>query len=520
MAACQEAAMSTATFEFSTGAHVPGDLVWRPHIRVQPPPLPRTIAACHRALADCGALYHLFAPGMMAERTTLPVDLGSGPLLQFDGYHLMTELGRVRMALIPGVLAGTYVVAPFGGRGFMSLGVQLDAADFQLALVEGVTWKRTELGRVPHYLPFRQVMPRGHESEATYREYVEFPVPDKGLLTWCAQDHHQQRREGTYVVGWPGVHRTTAGDQAVFIKVIKEPEGLAYMLENERHLRRAASRNPALTAFAPLANVVWTQGVGEIASRIPGDRPGCAVVIERLIKGPTLADLASGLERLEPDGSKRLEPGGSERLKPDGSERLHPRQVAACGRLAGQGLFELNRNAPRGERLLAPDATKGDNLMCQGIAVNAYGEPVPKALVCPDRDHYVSESNPRWRLRGTMFGTDVRSLRRMMADISFDLVEPAHVFQVGRMLLALSTAGAQPEREDDYGPDLDANLEVERRHYARALARFDRQCGAASAPAATALGALIRSCCDPAPERRPSLPGVIDECQLIAGMGG
>jgi hypothetical protein len=253
---------------------------------------------------------------MMAERTTLPVDLGSGPLLQVDGYHLMTELGRVRMALIPGVLAGTYVVAPFGGRGFMSLGVQLDAADFQLALVEGVTWKRTELGRVPHYLPFRQVMPRGHESEATYREYVEFPVPGQGLLTWCAQDHRHHRREGTYVVGWPGVHRTTAGDQAVFIKVIKEPEGLAYILENERHLRRAASRNPALAAFAPLANVVWTQGVGEIASRIPGGRPGCAVVIERLITGPTLADLASGLARLEPAGGERPETGGSERPTP------------------------------------------------------------------------------------------------------------------------------------------------------------------------------------------------------------
>ncbi len=210
-------------------------------------------------------------------------------MLKADGYYMLSENGTARLALIQGVLTGTYIVAPFGGRGFMSLGVQLDATDFKLSLIEAGTWKRTVLGQVPFHLPFRQLMPRGHEDEATYQEWVEFPVPGQGLLTWCADDYRHRRCEGTYVVGWPGVHRTAAGDQAVFIKVIKEPDGLAYILENERHLRRAAGRNPALTAFAPLAATVWTQGAGAIASRIPHRRPGCAVVLERLIKGPTLA---------------------------------------------------------------------------------------------------------------------------------------------------------------------------------------------------------------------------------------
>ncbi len=158
--------------------------------------------------------------------------------------------------------------------------------------------------------------------------------------------------------------------------------------------------------------------------------------------------------------------------------------------------------------------------MCQGTAVNACGEPVPQALVCPDRDHYVSESNPRWRLRGTMFGTDVRSIRAMMADGSFELVEPAHVFQVGRLLLALSTMGAPAAADEAYGEDLDANLEIERRHYARALVQFDRRCGPTPSPSAAALGVLLRSCCDPAQERRPSLPEVVDGCQRIAGLVG
>jgi hypothetical protein len=503
MAASQEAAMSTASNAAKTAtAIVPAVNAQR--VRQQPPTPPRTINACRQALADSGVLRDLFAPGMIAERKILKVDIGHGPLLEVDGYRLQTEKGVAKMGLIPGVLLGTYIPAPSGGRGWMSIGVQLDMADFQVALVEGATWARTELGRVPFCLPFRQVMPPGRESEATYREWVEFRVPGQGLLTWCVYDHLHDRREGTNVVGWPGVHRTLSGDVAVFIKVIRDPAGLACILENERHLRRAASRNPAVTAFAPLATAVWTQGVDEIARRIPYDQPGCAVVIERLIKGPTLADLASGLGRLEPGGS----------------DRLHPRQVAACGRLAALGLFELNRNAPRGDRLLAPDATKLDNLICRGIARNEFGEPVPQALVCPDRDHYVSESNPRWRLHGTMFGTDVRSLRAMRADSSFDLVEPAHVFQVGRLLLALSTAGALPAAQDRYGEDLDANLEIERRHYARVLDLFDRRCSAAPSPAATDLGTLIRSCCEPAPEHRPSLQGVMDSCVAIAGMDG
>jgi hypothetical protein len=496
--------MSTASFAFRTGAYVPVCLVRGQPPREMPPPPPRTIDACRQALVGCGAMHHLFAPGMIAQPRSLPIDPGHGPVRRSDGYFLRSENGQVRMALISGVLTGTYIVAPFGGRGYMSLGVQLDAVDFKLALVEGGTWKRTVLGQVPFHLPFRQVKPRGHEAEAKHGDWVEFPVPERGLLTWCVYDQLHRRCEGTYVVGWPGVHRTIAGDRAVFIKVIKDPAGLAYLLENERHLRRAASRNPAISAFAPLADAVWTHGVDGIAGRIPGGIPGSAVVLEALIKGPTLADLASGLARLAPGGR----------------ERLHSRQVAECGRLAGQGLYELNRHAARGDRLLAPDATKLDNLLCRGTVVNASGEAVPEALVCPDRDHYVAESNPRWRLRGTMFGTDVRSIRAMMADGTFDLVEPAHVFQVGRMLLALSTAGAPPDGQEVYGQDLDANLEVEPRHYARVLTLFDRRCGATPSPPARALGALIRACCEPAPERRPSLPEVIDRCQRIAGLGG
>jgi len=497
--------MSTATNATRTATAITPAVVVRGQLeRRQPPVPPRTIGGCRQALVDSGALQDLTAPRTFAEPMGIDVDLGHGPLIRKHGYYILDEKGGLKLALINGVLAGTYIVAPFGGRGFMSLGVQLDAADFQLALVEGVNWTRTVVGPVPHHLPFRQLVARGHEDEATYQEWFEFPVPGKGQLTWCVQAERQQCREGTYVVGWPGVHRTAAGDQAVFIKVIREPEGLAYMLENERHLRRAAARNPAVTAFAPLATVVWTQGVDEIASRIPGGRPGCAVVIEPLITGPTLADLACGLDGSEPGSGKRL----------------NLRQVAACGRLAARGLFELNRLAPRGERLLAPDATKGDNLIWQGVTGNDCCEPVPMALVCPDRDHYIAESNPRWHLRGTMFGTDVRSIRTMMADNSFELVEPAHVFQVGRLLLALATAGAQPDDQDGYGQDMEANLEVERRHYARALAQFDKRCGSVPAPPAPALGALIRSCCDPVSGRRPSLQGVMDGCLRIERMGG
>jgi hypothetical protein len=506
MAACLEAAMSTATIYPRTIAAIdppPGGGIER-FMHFMPPEPPRTIFGCRQALLDSGALHFLTAPGAYAQSRIIPIDLGNGPVLRLPGYFINDEKGKPKLALVSSVLDGTYLVTPFGGRGFMSLGVQLDATDFELSLVEGTNWTRTKIGRVPLRLPFRQVVARGHEDQAKHSQWVEFVVPGRGLLTWSSNEHRHHRREGAYVVGWKGVHRSATGDRAVFIKVIKEPEGLAYILENERHLRRAAGRNPAVAAFAPLASEVWTHGISEIAGRIPGERPGCAVVIEPLIDGPTLADLASGLARLDPGGK----------------DRIHHRQVAACGRLAAQGLFELNRLAPRGDRLLAPDATKLDNLMCKGIAANASGLRVPTALVCPDRDHYVSESNPRWRLHGTMFGTDVRSIRTMMADNSFDLVEAAHVFQVGRLLLALSTADAKPEGEDGYGPDLDANLEIERRHYARALARFDQQNGAAPSPAATALGALITSCCDPAPERRPSLPGVMDCCQRIADMSG
>ncbi len=495
--------MSTTSATHSLGAFIPVDVARSRNAPQYPPAPPPTIALCRQALVECGALHHLLARNIFAERAMLPIDVGRGPMLELDGHYIKAENGRVRLALISGVLSGTYIVAPFGGRGFMSLGVMLDTANCKLALVERATWTRTVLGDVPCNLPIREVKPRGQEAQAIHSEWVEIPVPDRDLLTWCVDHQEYQRREGSYVVGWPGVLRRPTRDLAVFIKVIKEPEAVACILENERHLRRAASRNPALSAFAPLATAILTQGIGAISRRVPACRPGCAVMLEPLLPGPTLADLASGIARLGTGGK-------------DG---LHSRQIAACGRLAAHGLYQLNRHAPRGDRLLAPDATKLDNLICQGIAVDAFGAPVPAALVCPDRDHYISESDPRWRTHGTMFASDVRSLRAMMADSSFDLVEPAHVFQVGRLLLALSTGGDLATAGEAYGDDLDANLAVECRHYARALDVFERRCGTVPSPPASALGALIRACCDPAPLRRPALAEVIERCQRITGLG-
>ena len=124
--------MSTADFTCSTGAYIPVDLdVIRRRQRIQPPAPPRTIAACRQALVDCAALHHLLVPNMIADAATLPIDTGHGPTLQVDGFHIRSENGRVRLAFIPGVLSGTYIVAPFGGSGFMSLGVQLGRGRLQ-----------------------------------------------------------------------------------------------------------------------------------------------------------------------------------------------------------------------------------------------------------------------------------------------------------------------------------------------------------------------------------------------------
>lgn len=497
--------MSTATYNAKRAAIIPERALRTVNGREQPPDQPCTVAACRAALTACGAMHHLFAHGVGTERRRLEVDVGHGPTRMMDGYQVRSEDGQVQLGLIPGVLAGTYHVAPSGGLGYMPLGVQVDGANGELALVSAEGWQRTTLGCAPFRLPCREVLPRGTSCWGRIIGWSEYPVPGQGLLTWCADELNQRRCEGGTVMGWAGVHRTPSGDLAVFIKVIKEPAGLAYILENERYLRRAQQRNPALAAFAPLATAVWTYGIDPIIAGIPDLPPhACAVMTERLITGPSLADLACGFAR----------------LRRDSRAVLQPRQIASCGRLAAQGLCELNRLSPRGERLLAPDATKLDNLLCQGVASNAYGEAVPQELVCPDRDHYISELNPRWHLRATMFGCDVRTLRAMMAGDNFDLVDPAHVFQVGRMLLALATGGALPIAGEDYGPDVERNLEIEPRHYARVLAEFDARWGDAQPAVAGTLGSLIRSCCDDDVARRPSLVEVAEACRHIGEMRG
>ncbi len=339
-----------------------------------------------------------------------------------EAWIVCDEKGRPTAALQPLELS-RYLVHSLDASGFRGVGVEVEAVNGRLGLFDRSSGTYQFIGRAPAGLPGRTISTNTLSGNIEKGTWQEMTVPNLGLVTWNTADR-MNAHSGAFASGWKGYYRSANRDVEVFVKIVHGENTVRAIARSDGYLKTAGKRNAAVKEFAPSSGAIWTQG----AKLLEGAdvEVGSAVVIERLVTGPTLDHLAYGEAKL-----------GREKIS-----FTHPRQFAACGELTARALSDLNLDAPEGQRLAAPDATKPDNLMCSGFRPNAQGEYVPIGLVCPDRDHYQLEAAPSQLLRGTFFYSDMRGMSNMTSMMDFSKVDKVHSFQVGRMLLGVSLGPA------------------------------------------------------------------------------
>lgn len=470
--------------------------------------------ADHQHLPVAQRLQILSNTGMMAALTSSKNSAHAREVTVAEGSHTTSQPGwiiadahgRPTAALQPLALT-RYLVHAIDTVGYRGVGVEVEAVNGKLGLFDRASGVYHFIGRAPDGLSGRTVSTDVLSGNVDKNAWQEAMVPGLGVVTWSAADRLNARC-GAFASGWKGYYRAKDRDIECFVKVVRGAQAVQAISRSDGYLKMAAKRNPVVFEFAPPSGAIWPKG----ARLLEGDGvpDGSAVIIERLVTGPTLQDLAHG------EGAH-----GEKVVK-----FTHPRQFAACGVLTARALADLNLRAPEGHRLAAPDATKPDNLMCSGFIRNAHGELVPVGLVCPDRDHYQLEAAPSANMHGTFLFADFRGLSAMCSGRDFSRVDKIHAFQVGRMLLGISLGRALPESahvlEQGSADDVEAAwlaaMKDSTRIYDEGLKIFDARYGTAPGSAGGELGKLIRDCCQFDEDARPSLKEVEERAGRIAGM--
>lgn len=464
-----------------------------------------SVAQRLQILTKTGMVSALTAANNTASKQVVTVAEGSRTTAQ-EAWIVCDANGRQTAALQPLTLS-RYLVHALDADGFRGVGIEVEAVNGKLGVYDRASGSYQFIGRAPAGLAARKVSTEplnGNIEKGTWQEMV---VPKLGVITWNTSDR-MKPHSGAFASGWKGYFRSGNRDIEVFVKVVKDKGTVQNIARSDRYLRAAAERNAAVKDFAPSSGAIWSQGAQLLeGADVPA---GSAVMIERLVTGPTLDQLAFGEATL---GKKRV-------------PFTHPRQFASCGALAARALVDLNENAPVGQRLVAPDAMKPDNLMCTGLRPNAQGEYVPIGLVCPDRDHYQQEGEPSPFICGTYFFTDIRGISAMNAMGDYSTVDKVHSFQIGRMLLGVSLGSALPDLPPvpEKSPGRDSyQVELEHRQranneFAAGLKVFDAQYGTTPGTAGGELGKLIRECCANDIDARPTLQAVEERAARIAKM--
>lgn len=454
-------------------------------------------------LHKTGMVTALTLPKISARAEEVSVADGSHAKVQ-QGWIVVDSQGRPVAALQPLELS-RYLVHALDPVGYRGVGVEVEAINGKLGLYDRVSGTYQFIGKVPTGLIGRSISADVLSGNVDKNAWQETTVPGLGVVTWAVADR-VNARTGAFAKGWKGYYRSPHRDLECFIKIVSGGNAVQAIARSDRYLKVAAKRNPVVAEFAPPSGAIWPKG----AQLLEGDgvAEGSALIVERLVTGPTLQDLAHGFAK---HGDASI-------------DFSHPRQFASCGVLAARALANLNHNAPEGHRLAAPDATKPDNLMCSGFTRNAYGEPVPIALVCPDRDHYQLEGAPSANMHGTFLFADFRGLSAMCSGRDFSRVDKVHAFQVGRMLLGVSLGSSLPETahvlEQDTHRDVEAAwlaaMKDSTRVYEEGLKIFDARYGTTPGTAGGDLGKLIRDCCQFEEDDRPSLKEIEERASAIS----
>lgn len=456
-------------------------------------------------LAKTGMVTALTASKATVSKQVVSVADGSR-IKDQEAWIVCDEKGRPTAALQPLELS-RYLVHSLDSSGFRGVGVEVEAVNGKLGLFDRSSGTYQFIGRAPAGLAGRTVSTDALSGNVEKGMWQEMTVPNLGLITWNTSDR-MNAHSGAFASGWKGYYRSANRDVEVFVKIVRSESAVRAIARSDGYLKTAGKRNAAVKEFAPSSGAIWTHG----AKLLEGAdvESGSAVIIERLVTGPTLDQLSYGEAKL-----------GREKIA-----FTHPRQFAAAGELTARALADLNVNAPDGQRLAAPDATKPDNLMCTGFRRNAQGEYVPIALVCPDRDHYQLEAAPSQMLRGTFFYSDMRGMAAMTSMADFAKVDQVHSFQVGRMLLGVSLGSDLPRAPTVPGvaPGRDQaqvwmeNMNAASREFTDGLKLFDARFGTTPGTAGGELGRLIRDCCAFDEDARPSLKVVEERAARIALM--
>jgi len=468
----------------------------------------------HQNLPVTQRLQMLAKTGMVSALTSSKTTVNKQVVTVADGsrvkeqqaWIVCDEKGRPTAALQPLELS-RYLIHSLDASGFRGVGVEVEAVNGKLGLFDRSSGSYHFIGRAPVGIPERTVSTDVLNGNIEKGIWQEMTVPNLGLVTWNTADR-MNAHSGAFASGWKGYYRSANRDVEVFVKLVRGGDAVRSIARSDGYLKAAGKRTAAVKEFAPSSGAIWTQGARLLEG--PDVEAGSAVVIERLVTGPTLDQLSYGEAKM-----------GKEKIS-----FSHPRQFAVCGELAARALADLNVSAPEGQRLAAPDATKPDNLMCAGFRSNLHGEHVPIGLVCPDRDHYQLEAAPSALLRGTYFFSDLRGLSAMTMMGDFSKVDKVHSFQVGRMLLGVSLGSDLPKSPTlpGVGPGRDQetvwleNMTAANREFTDGLKIFYERFGTTPGTAGGELGRLIRDCCAFDEDARPSLKVVEERAARISLM--
>ena len=135
---------------------------------------------------------------------------------------------------------------------------------------------------------------------------------------------------------------------------------------------------------------------------------------------------------------------------------------------------------------------------------------MPIKMVCPDRDSFVDEHDQPRSFNGNAFFLDLKTIGTFAGNSVFDHVDAMHVFGVGRLLLDASLPmDVRPKLPPNWSKKAPGEMYMlQNRMYRECLKEFVKVHSEQPDSLAGQMLHLIRSCCHPETNQRPTLANV------------